>query len=326
MHRGWRWALTAVAVALLAGLMPSLVPASGVASPPGEPRSTVALRACVDRKTKAVRIIVLPRKCSRKERAVAINTTVTVPTAAIRYGVGPPASTMGFDGDFYIDTASVRFYGPRIAGNWGVGQSLVGPTGPAGPTGATGATGSTGATGATGPTGATGATGPTGAIGATGATGPAGGFGAYGSFIDTFTQTNTAVNTALPIMLRTTQGASGVSIVDDSKITVAQAGVYNIAFSAQVTKTDAGSDTIYIWLRVNGTDVAESNTGLVLTGAGAKQVAAWNFFTKLGAGENAQVMWSSADANAQIVYVPDASTPLGPGIPSMILTVNQVGS
>lgn len=310
-------------IALMTAMVLAALPPPVSAVPSAGPAATGALRACVDKKTKAVRIIVPPRRCTAKERAVTITTGATAPTAAIRYGVGPPASTMGYDGDFYIDTATMRFYGPRTVGNWGVGQGLIGPAGPVGPTGATGSVGATGATGSPGPTGATGATGPTGATGATGATG---GYGAYGSFIDTVTQTNTAVNTALPILIRTPVLASGVSIVDNSKITVAQSGVYNIAFSAQVTKTDAGTDTIYLWLRVNGADVADSNTGLVLTGAGAKQVAAWNFFTRLNAGENAEIMWASADANAQILYVPDGSTPLGPGIPSMIVTVNQVGS
>lgn len=72
-------------------------------------------------------------------------------------------------------------------------------------------------------------------------------------------------------------------------------------------------------------DAPNTNTALILTGTGARQVAAWNFFVNLPAGGNAQLMWGSADANAQILYVDDAGTPIGPAIPSMIVTVNQVG-
>jgi hypothetical protein len=116
-----------------------------------------------------------------------------------------------------------------------------------------------------------------------------------------------------------------VSIVDDTQITVDDSGIYNIAFSAQITKTDSGTDTVYLWLRVNGMDVPYSNTALVLIGGGAKQVAAWNFFVNLGAGQNATLVWASLDANARILYEDDTATPYGPGIPSMIVTVNQVG-
>lgn len=307
--------IIATGLALVLGVGTAL---TGISSATAAPKG-YQLRACVTPATNAIRIIVAPKKCRKSEKTYFLKSTTLQATPAIRYGVGAPTPAVGFNGDFYVDTATYVFYGPKTAGNWGVGQSLVGPTGPIGPAGATGPAGPQG------PSGPTGATGPTGPTGATGATGPAGGFGAYGSFTDLTTQTNTSVGNPLPIFFRNAVSSSGVTIVDDSKITVTAAGVYNIAFSAQVTKTDAGTDTIYIWLRKNGVDVADSNTGLILTGSNARQVAAWNFFVTLAAGENAQIMWGSADANAQILYVNDAGTTIGPAIPSMIVTVNQVG-
>jgi hypothetical protein len=161
--------------------------------------------------------------------------------------------------------------------------------------------------------------------GPAGPSGAPGGFGAYGSFLDLQTQPKTSPGNPIPIRFRTTDLSSGVSIVDDTKITVAQSGVYNIAFSAQLTKTDSGTDIIYLWLQANGHDVPDSNTGLVLTGSGAKQVAAWNFVIPLDAGQYATLVWASLDSAARILYEDDTTTPYGPAIPSMILTVNQVG-
>lgn len=253
-------------------------------------RTSSDIRACVDRATGEMRIPRTTRPCYQRERT--LTWSVTGPT-------GPA--------------------GPQ------------GPPGVMGPAGTDGAPGSRGASGPAGPVGPPGAigprgdAGPTGPQGVPGPTGPAGGFGGYGSFLDLQTQTNTSPGNPLPILLRTTDLSSGVSVDDDTKVTVNQAGVYNIAFSAQLTKTDSGTDTIYIWLRVNGTDVPDSNTALILIGNGAKQVAAWNFVVALGAGEHATLMWASLDANARIVYVDDTATPYGPAIPSMIVTVNQVG-
>jgi hypothetical protein len=253
-------------------------------------RTSSDIRACVDRATGEMRIPRTTRPCYQRERT--LTWSVTGPT-------GPA--------------------GPQ------------GPPGVMGPAGTDGAPGSRGASGPAGPVGPPGAigprgdAGPTGPQGVPGPTGPAGGFGGYGSFLDLQTQTNTSPGNPLPILLRTTDLSSGVSVDDDTKVTVNQAGVYNIAFSAQLTKTDSGTDTIYIWLRVNGTDVPDSNTALILVGNGAKQVAAWNFVVALGAGEHATLMWASLDANARIVYVDDTATPYGPAIPSMIVTVNQVG-
>jgi hypothetical protein len=43
---------------------------------------------------------------------------------------------------------------------------------------------------------------------------------------------------------KTTAESFGVTIVDDTKITVSNSAVYNIQFSAQLTKTDAGTDFV----------------------------------------------------------------------------------
>lgn len=47
-------------------------------------------------------------------------------------GTGAPDNGDGLDGDFYIDTATWDIYGPKAAGAWPAGESLVGPQGPSG--------------------------------------------------------------------------------------------------------------------------------------------------------------------------------------------------
>lgn len=42
-------------------------------------------------------------------------------------GTGAPSNALGADGDFYIDTAASDIYGPKTAGVWGSGTSLIGP-------------------------------------------------------------------------------------------------------------------------------------------------------------------------------------------------------
>ena len=77
----------------------------------------------------------------------------------ILYGAVAPAAGTGIDGNFYINTASNTLYGPKAAGAWPAGTSLIGP---AGATGAAGAQGTQGVQGIQGAAGATGATGPQG--------------------------------------------------------------------------------------------------------------------------------------------------------------------
>ena len=49
----------------------------------------------------------------------------------VLYGAAAP-TTEGVDGNFYIRTTTNYIYGPKAAGVWPAGTSLVGPTGPAG--------------------------------------------------------------------------------------------------------------------------------------------------------------------------------------------------
>lgn len=62
-------------------------------------------------------------------------------------GTTAPAAGKGQNGDFYLNTATSMIYGPKAAGAWPAGVSLVGATGPAGAAGAAGATGATGPAG-----------------------------------------------------------------------------------------------------------------------------------------------------------------------------------
>lgn len=62
----------------------------------------------------------------------------------------PPSGGTGVNGDFYLNTSTSVIYGPKAAGVWPAGVSIIGATGAAGATGATGAAGATGATGTAG--------------------------------------------------------------------------------------------------------------------------------------------------------------------------------
>lgn len=48
-------------------------------------------------------------------------------------GSGPPSGGTGVDGEFYIDISAWDVYGPKAAGVWPAGVSIIGPVGPTGP-------------------------------------------------------------------------------------------------------------------------------------------------------------------------------------------------
>lgn len=144
----------------------------------------------------------------------------------------------------------------------------------------------------------------------------------YGSFYDTTTQTAAAINTAYAMTFNTTDLSAGVYIGSPtSRVYVDRAGVYNIQFSAQLDNTSGGDHLAWIWLRVNGTDVANTAGEVRLKANNAELVAAWNFLYNFKADDYFQLMWAVGDTGVQIKAVA-AAAPV-PAIPSVILTVTD---
>ena len=124
----------------------------------------------------------------------------------------------------------------------------------------------------------------------------------YGSFFDTTTQTAAAINTAYGMTFNTTDISNGVTIGSPtSRVYVDTKNVYNIQFSAQVEKTDPGTDVIDIWLRKNGNNINDTNTSIDLSGSGAEYVASWNWLVQSNAGDYYEIVWSSADLNMRLL-------------------------
>ena len=151
--------------------------------------------------------------------------------------------------------------------------------------------------------------------------------GSYGSFYSTQTQTNPVGNVPRSMSFNSTDITNGVSISGSTSpfntyIKTENAGVYDIQFSAQVEKTDSGTDEIVIWLRKNEIDLTDTATTLTLVGNSTKVVAAWNWFANSAANDYYQIIWTSADTGMRLLAEPISST--HPGIPSVILTVNRV--
>lgn len=102
-------------------------------------------------------------------------------------GTAAPVGGLGTEGDFYLNTLTNRLYGPKTAGAWGAGVTLVGPQGATGTAGTNGTNGTNGAAGATGAAGSNGVDGKT---VRSGSGVPSGGLGVDGDFY-----INTAANT-----------------------------------------------------------------------------------------------------------------------------------
>jgi len=110
-----------------------------------------------------------------------------------------------------------------------------------------------------------------------------------------------------------------------SQIVCANTGIYNLQFSSQMDKTDAGVDYVNFWLRKNGTDITASAGVISLQGnSPAYMMAAWNYVIQLVAGDTIELYWGSADINMSIRAESSQTTPLvHPAVQSTIFTITQ---
>ena len=149
----------------------------------------------------------------------------------------------------------------------------------------------------------------------------------YGQFSDTTTQSGSA-NTAYSMKFNTTDISHNVSVVSGTRLTVANTGIYNIQFSAQLDNTANTNELVDIWFAVTGSNVANSNTQLSINKAQAgnfgKVVAAWNTMLPLSASNYVELKWSSTGNGILLSATGSASNPTRPAVPSVIATITQI--
>lgn len=153
----------------------------------------------------------------------------------------------------------------------------------------------------------------------------------FGSFYDTTDQTAVSTTASYPITINTTSLSNEVSIENNSQITFATEGVYNIQFSIQLSNNDNDTQDIDIWFVKNGVDIANSNSRFGLaprksTGDPYHVIGTVNFIESFSANEYVELYWRTSSTNAYIEYYSAPSTPTRPAIPSVILTATFVSS
>lgn len=153
----------------------------------------------------------------------------------------------------------------------------------------------------------------------------------YGVFSDTATKTPAAVYTPYAITFNTTDFANGFSRgTPTSRIVASASGLYNFQFSVQLSSGSSSAKKVWIWPRINGVDVPNSNSEVSISANGEAQVASWNWALSLNANDYFEIMYAVDDTNIQIVATAAQTGATGtatfarPAVPSIILTVTQV--
>jgi hypothetical protein len=153
----------------------------------------------------------------------------------------------------------------------------------------------------------------------------------YGAFQDSTDQTAANTTTAYAITFDTTDFTNGVTLSNSSRLNVAQAGIYNLQFSIQFKNTTNDGQDVDVWLRKNGTNIANSNSRFHLParksgGDPSHLIAALNFFVSLAANDYVEIMWRPTDVGVSLEHFAAGTSPTRPAIPSVIATLSFVSN
>lgn len=159
----------------------------------------------------------------------------------------------------------------------------------------------------------------------------------YNQLISNTDQTAASVANAYAVTYDTDEFPDGISIVSSSQITFAEPGIYNITYSIQLKNTNNDLETVDIWLRRDGTDIAETNTRFAIparksTGDPSFLVAVTPIMVDItAANQYIQIMWRVSNTAVTIEHLPAVTaspgvTPAIPATPSVIVGITFISA
>jgi hypothetical protein len=129
--------------------------------------------------------------------------------------------------------------------------------------------------------------------------------------------------------MNTIDVSDGITLVSNSQMTVPSAGKYNLQFSFQFKNTNNAQEDATVWLRVNGSDLANSGTQYTIPARKSASifgygVASLTFMLDLAANDYVEMVWLPTNTTVTLEHLPASVTPAYPAIPSVVASMMQV--
>lgn len=149
-----------------------------------------------------------------------------------------------------------------------------------------------------------------------------------GAFQNTADQTFSAANTPTVVAFNTTDSAYGFSLASN-KVTITNAGTYNIQFSLQFANMDTQIHEVTVWLRKNGTDIAGTGSKYAVVsshgGVDGYLIAVANFFVDVSANDYIELVVATTSTQVYLERYTSSTSPYTrPAIPSSVVTFTLV--
>lgn len=145
--------------------------------------------------------------------------------------------------------------------------------------------------------------------------------GSYGAFYTNVEHDAGAVNTATAITWEGTGYSNGVAVdgTTTSRINFTNSGTYAIDFSAELHSENSSAKKIWIWPRINGTDVLNSTIVTTLTSNDDRIVVSRAGMFTVSAGDYLEAVFAVDDIDLDIHGTP--ATAFAPASPSATISI-----
>ena len=145
----------------------------------------------------------------------------------------------------------------------------------------------------------------------------------YAIFSQDVDITAASANTAYKIALDNVV-SQGITLTGSplTEITFVEAGLYSLAFTAQITSTSGSAVNFRFWPRINGSDVSGSTIVASLHNNGATIVVSRTAIFNVAASDVLNVMWATDSTNGFLDA--HAATAYAPASPSVTLAINRI--
>ena len=148
----------------------------------------------------------------------------------------------------------------------------------------------------------------------------------FATYNDVQNQTAAVINTGYAVKFRTLNLSSGISVVTDTKITLQNAGFYNLSIDLQFLNTDTQENDANVWIKKNGANIVSSNglASIPATHGGihGHTIFTKNFLIQGVATDYFEVFFSVSNTLVSLAYYAAASP--SPSTPSAQFTINQL--
>lgn len=152
----------------------------------------------------------------------------------------------------------------------------------------------------------------------------------YPQYLEAFNSSSISgsANTEIIIPFTTTMFNNGVSVVDNTKVTVSRSGVYSACITSQIDKRGAApnDEIVSFWLKKNGTNIDFSSTNIVVPGNQNTADTAFSkiHYVELLAGEYIEFAFSVPDEDLILAAEGPLTSPTRPAAPSVAIYVSKI--